>query len=201
MRRFALLAATLLFNGCNSSPTDRLPSSGGSDLISMLRDGSAQACSDGDVKRTVIEAITPDYEPGNELLKQDIDVGLNSIALAIDTISLKDVKKDVAEVTCDANLVISVPNNPKRTYSIGYIVRPSAEDNSAFVVQGDYGEAATAVASLVSGAISRARADRLAAANASAISEPADVDPEEYNETNPDEAAEQTSEPANDENM
>ena len=179
MRRM-IFAAAIGLAACNATPGDTLSDTDTADsIIDQLRAGSGKACSADDVKVLVLDMLVPDYEPSGDLLSQDIEIGLNKISNKLELITLASADKDVGSVTCEANVVVSMPGDSDKEFSISYIVRPSVEDEGSFIIRGDFGDAGTYIARATSKAISEAQFNRLQADTASQVevsSETVDVD-------------------------
>lgn len=170
MRSLIYTLPTLLIFACSPSASDKLPEEvSDSSLVGMIKSGEARACSADDVKSTVINALLPEYEPEGDLLQDDIDVGIGKIDISLSAISLAGKDASIGSVTCDANVGIKVPGASKFEQAISYTVRPSAESDDSFIIQGDYGSAGRRVAQLASALVSRAMHDRIEAERASAI--------------------------------
>ncbi len=170
LRVFAFSLFAIAIAGCDNNPTDALSDTLVAEtLIDQIKAGSPKGCSAEEIKKAAIDLLTPDYEPSGNLLREDIEVGLSKVNARLEAITLNSVERSVGGVSCDANLVVASPGSSTHKFGISYIVRPSAESETEFVVRGDFGDVATAVATLTAASISAARDDRLRAASASEI--------------------------------
>jgi hypothetical protein len=134
MRRI-FIAAFLLTGGCNALNSEQNASSGTTaSTVDLLKQGAAQACSQQDVRDTVLSMIKPkDTDRGGYELG-DFKEGLSLVSYNIDTIALAAVDKSINSVSCDGNIVVHYKDHEDKTYTIRYVVRPSVEDASSFVV-------------------------------------------------------------------
>jgi hypothetical protein len=121
----SVVALGFLAAGCDpssSTPDDR----SSTDIVARLKSGDQTVCADTSVQQTAVEAV---IDPKGFQAFQQEDGKLP----AFDTVSATGVKKEVAEVSCSANLTIHYGLVDK--VSLVYTVRPSLDQDGGFIVE------------------------------------------------------------------
>lgn len=162
MKMILLILSTLL------ASCDRLNTVGASDTITLLKNGDASACSAKDVQQTLKSMIQPtDKDVINIYLGMGFSVGnLSSeqtkllhqaeseVNYAFDLTTLAKVDKQIASVSCDANIVMTNPDK-KQTYSIVYEIRPNAQIPGDIVISLKPNDARESASRMVQSAFSQ----------------------------------------------
>jgi hypothetical protein len=124
-KSIAVVALAALVAGCKVSPANGNQVSS-PDIVQRLKSGDQTVCADPSVQQTAVTAVT---DPKVFQAFQDEGGKLP----AFEAVSATAVKKDVAEVSCSANLPIHYVTVD--SISLEYTVRPSLDQDGGFVVQ------------------------------------------------------------------
>ena len=176
--RLVLIGCLLGFtlSACSPHSADQLTGSGTQSSVDLIKAGEGKACSQADVRDALLSEIKPkDSNAGRHDLG-NFQAGQNLITYNVDTIAVGGVDKSISSISCDANVVIHYKDHEDKTFSVRYVLRPSVEDPSKFVMNTTIADAksyAVAVASDAADDIEAARAkERLAQVDAQASREP-----------------------------
>lgn len=188
----AVLLGLLLGAGCvpNSNSTENSQSTTAR-TIDLIKAGDGKACSQEDVRNMVISEVKPKDSDKGFYDLGDYQAGQNLISYNIDTIAVGGVDKSINSLACDANVIIHYKDHDDKTFSIRYVLRPSVEDPSGFIINTTAEEAlqyARSAASDAASSISQSRAQAAEAqrqqqANEQQAAQPAPIEtPNEPNE-------------------
>lgn len=166
----------ITLSACSPHSGDQLTGSGTQSSVDLIKAGEGKACSQADVRDALLSEIKPkDSNAGRHDLG-DFQAGQNLITYNVDTIAVGGVDKSISSISCDANVVIHYKNHEDKTFSVRYVLRPSVEDPSKFVMNTTIADAKSYVVEVASDAaddIESARAkDRLAQVEAQSSSQP-----------------------------
>jgi hypothetical protein len=188
MKRSGLILL-LACAACQQSPTLTQGEDAEVTTLSLLKEGSSRACSTDDAKGSLLDQIRASLKPEGSVTSADIEAATSSITYTIDTIAAAGVDKSIGSVSCDANVTIKHTDYNDKTYTVRYTLRPSAENDTSFVINGDYGDAAAYASNLARNSLAsvmRAKAERAQA----------DAEPAYEDDSAADESTEMNASPA-----
>lgn len=142
MRRFFIIASLALASGCSNQSGGSSNATSPVSTVDLLKNGDASACSQQDVRDTLISQVKPSDKDRPSFVEiGDYQNGQANISFNIDTISLSGVDKAISSVKCDANLVVHYKDHEDKTFSVSYEIRPSVENSSSFIIHSDASDA------------------------------------------------------------
>lgn len=142
MRRFFIMASLALASGCSNQSGGSSNATSPVSTVDLLKSGDASACSQQDVRDTLISQVKPSDKDRPSFVEiGDYQNGQANISYNIDTISLSGVDKAISSVKCDANLIVHYKDHEDKTFSVSYEIRPSVENSSSFIIHSDASDA------------------------------------------------------------
>ncbi|GAO40178.1 hypothetical protein SCH01S_45_00210 [Sphingomonas changbaiensis NBRC 104936] len=142
MRRLSFVAAVLavVLSSCNKSGGDAaslFTGIGQKSVGQLLRDGDAKACADAAVQSQLREAIQAPFEANQSMSAEEIRAAVSQAPqVKFTDFQATEVKKSIGEAHCEVNAAVA-----DSSVTVPFVLRQSLEDNSAFLLNGDFDQA------------------------------------------------------------